>query len=65
MPSLVLVAPWPLPFVGALVDPLVSLCFQWILVVSVWIVDWGEPVVVPPACVVGAVGAGPCGLSSV
>ena len=57
-----LIAPWP--FVGALVDPLVSLHSSgswWFLFVLVT----GGVCGGPPACVVGAVGADPCGLSSV
>ena len=53
--------PCPLPFVGALVDPLVSLCSSG----SWWFVFGlvtGGACGGPPACVVGAVGADPCGL---
>ena len=54
-------APWPLPFVGALVDPLVSLCSGgswWFL----FRLLTGGACGGPPACVVGAVGVDPCGL---
>ena len=40
-----------------------AIAFQWILVVSVLIVDWGA-CGGPPVCDVGAVGAGPCGILS-
>ena len=56
-----LVTPGPLPVVGALVDPLVSLHSSG----SWWLVPGlvtGGACDGPPACVVGAVGADPCGL---
>ena len=56
-----LVAPGPLLFVGALVDPLVSLCSSG----SCWLVlglETGGACDGPPALVVGAAGADPCGL---
>ena len=56
-----LVAPGPLPFVGALVDPLVSLHSGG----SCWLVlglETGGACDGPPAHVVGAAGANPCGL---
>ena len=51
----------PLPFVGALVDPLVSLYSggSWWFVFGL---VTGVACDGLPACVVGAVGAGPCGL---
>ena len=56
-----MVAPWPLPFVGALVDPFVSLHSggSWW---SVFGLVTGGACGGPPACVVGVVGADPCGL---
>ena len=57
-------APGPLPFAGALVDPLVtSLHFGG----SCWFLFWlltGDACGGPPVCVVGAVGAGPSGILS-
>ena len=56
-----MVAPGPLPLVGALVDPLVSLCSSgsWWHVLGL---VTGGACDGPPAYVVGAVGADPCGL---
>ena len=59
-----LVAPGPLPFACALVDPLVSLHSGgswWFLFELVT----GGACGGPPACVVGAAGADPCGILSV
>ena len=56
-----MIAPEPLLFVGALVDPLVSLHSGG----SCWLVlglGTGGACDGPPACVVGAAGADPCGL---
>ena len=61
MPFFDLVAPGLLPFVGALVDPLLSLHSDG----SCWLVlgsETGGACDGPPAHVVGAAGADPCGL---
>ena len=56
-----LLAPGPLLFAGALVDPLVPLCSSG----SCWLVlglEAGGACGGPPSHVVGAAGADPCGL---
>ena len=59
-----LVAPGPLPFAGALVDPLVVSLHSGRSWWSLFVLLTGEACGGPPACVVGAVGAGPCGILS-
>ena len=57
-----LVAPGPLPFAGALVDPLVVSLHSGGSWWSLFGLLTGAACGGPPACIVGAVGAGPCGI---